>query len=91
MENIDCYLINHKMVNNVEIVWSIGKINAIIEWTKNYLKLVNHSRIERSVTSSPIDVMAQNILEWIQGIYNRQQGARKSKLMVGIKYNLKSF
>ena len=27
---------------------------------------------------SPADVMAKNILEWIQGIYHRQ-GVRKSK------------
>ncbi|KAL0118408.1 hypothetical protein PUN28_009220 [Cardiocondyla obscurior] len=34
------------------------------------------SRVQRAATSlSPADVMAQNILEWIQGIY--QQGTRK--------------
>ncbi|XP_018357597.1 PREDICTED: uncharacterized protein LOC108757627 [Trachymyrmex cornetzi] len=35
-----------------------------------------HSRVQRAAASvSPADVMAQNILEWIQGIY--QQGTRK--------------
>ncbi|XP_014469202.1 PREDICTED: uncharacterized protein LOC106741582 [Dinoponera quadriceps] len=33
------------------------------------------SRVPRAAPASPADVMAQNILEWIQGIY--QQGARK--------------
>ncbi|XP_033329225.2 uncharacterized protein LOC117221951 isoform X1 [Megalopta genalis] len=34
-----------------------------------------HSRVQRAAPTSPADVMAQNILEWIQGIY--RQGARK--------------
>ncbi|GAB1862809.1 ZP domain-containing protein [Camponotus japonicus] len=37
-----------------------------------------HSRVQRAAApTSPADVMAQNILEWIQGIY--QQGARKTR------------
>ncbi|KAM0724405.1 Cuticlin-4 [Formica fusca] len=36
------------------------------------------SRVQRAAApASPADVMAQNILEWIQGIY--QQGARKTR------------
>ncbi|XP_032674491.1 uncharacterized protein LOC116845648 isoform X2 [Odontomachus brunneus] len=35
------------------------------------------SRVPRAAPASPADVMAQNILEWIQGIY--QQGARKTR------------
>ncbi|XP_043248214.1 uncharacterized protein LOC122395009 [Colletes gigas] len=36
-----------------------------------------HSRVQRAAPTSPADVMAQNILEWIQGIY--RQGARKTR------------
>ncbi|XP_076170628.1 uncharacterized protein LOC143148302 [Ptiloglossa arizonensis] len=36
-----------------------------------------HSRVQRAAPASPADVMAQNILEWIQGIY--RQGARKTR------------
>ncbi|CAK9829444.1 hypothetical protein ANTRET_LOCUS6785 [Anthophora retusa] len=36
-----------------------------------------HSRVQRAAPQSAADVMAQNILEWIQGIY--RQGARKPR------------
>ncbi|XP_068970431.1 uncharacterized protein [Bombus flavifrons] len=38
---------------------------------------VAHSRTQRAAPVSAADVMAQNILEWIQGIY--RQGARKPR------------
>lgn len=45
--------------------------------TKRTIKITGGSRGARAATDTPADVMARNILEWIQGIY--RQGVRKSR------------